>query len=199
MKKAKLGIALLAVGLVCIVGAAVLLLYNNYEDRNAGEASEDTLETMKDVIQNGDTGSEDNSGELDPGREMTVIRMNGYDYIGYLSIPSIGLELPVMSEWDYDRLKIAPCRYSGSVFTNDLVIAGHNYRRHFGALKNLTRGTAVYFTDAEGTVIPYLVGGIEVLEPNQIQEMKESSWDLTLYTCTIGGEHRVTVRCARVG
>lgn len=197
--KSKVGIALVVIGLVCIIGAAVILLFNNYQDRNAGKASEDILEVMEDLIPDGNGESEDCNGELDPAREMAVINWNGYDYIGSLSIPSIGLKLPVMSEWDYDRLKIAPCRYSGSVFTNDLVIAGHNYKRHFGALRNLTQGTAVYFTDAEGTSTSYLVGGIEVLEPNQIQEMKESEWDLTLYTCTLGGASRVTVRCARVG
>ena len=46
--------------------------------------------------------------ELDPTQEMTVTELNGWDYIGYLSIPSIGLELPVMSQWSYAGLKIAP-------------------------------------------------------------------------------------------
>ena len=39
---------------------------------------------------------------------MTVTELNGWDYIGYLSIPSIGLELPVLSQWSYAGLKIAP-------------------------------------------------------------------------------------------
>ena len=62
--------------------------------------------------------------------EMTVVEIDGYGYVGVLTIPTLELELPVMSEWDAARLKIAPCRYSGSTKTRDLVIAGHNYTTH---------------------------------------------------------------------
>lgn len=53
---------------------------------------------------------------------MTVVEINGYDYVGYLSVPKLDLELPVMSDWDYDRLKTVPCRHFGSTKTDDLVI-----------------------------------------------------------------------------
>ena len=29
---------------------------------------------------------------------MTEVELDGWNYIGYLSIPSVGLQLPVMSE-----------------------------------------------------------------------------------------------------
>lgn len=69
-----------------------------------------------------------------PGDVVTYYNSNGYEYIGYLSIPSIGLALPVMKQWSYAGLKIAPGRYSGSLYTDDLVIAGHNYNRHFSPM-----------------------------------------------------------------
>ncbi len=40
--------------------------------------------------------------------EMTVVEIDGYGYVGVLTIPALELELPVMSEWDAARLKIAP-------------------------------------------------------------------------------------------
>lgn len=88
---------------------------------------------------------------------MKTLNIEGNEYIGYLSIPDLSLELPVMNQWDYTRLKIAPCLYYGSVFTDDLVIAAHNYKSHFGKLEELSLGSFVDFTDAEGTVHRYRV------------------------------------------
>ena len=31
-----------------------------------------------------------------------------------------------------------------------------------------------------------------------LSSMEEGDWDLTLFTCTIGGKTRITVRCARI-
>jgi sugar phosphate isomerase/epimerase len=84
---------------------------------------------------------------------MTVKEINGYDYIGYLSVPVLELELPVMSEWDYQRLRRAPCRQFGSTKTDDLVIAAHNYPAHFGRFSQLHSGDLLTFTDLDGSLL----------------------------------------------
>ena len=134
---------------------------------------------------------------LNPHMEMPVQTIDGVDYIGKLEIPAYGLELPVIADWSYPMLKIAPCRYFGSVYTNNMIIAAHNFVSHFGNLKYLTQGDVVYFTDMDGNRFSYEVAGCETLQPMAEREMKSGSWDLTLFTCTIGGASRVTVRCVR--
>ena len=107
-----------------------------------------------------------------------------------------------MSEWSYPGLKIAPGRYAGSVFTDDLVICGHNYARHFSPVKRLAVGTTVQFVDMDGREWDYTVSKVETLQPTQIEEMVGKAdgddWDLTLFTCTTGGSARCAVRCTRV-
>ena len=66
------------------------------------------------------------------------------------------------------------------------MIAGHNYRSHFGPIRDLESGDPVTFTDVEGTVYAYTVAEAEVLPPTAIGEMVEAGWDLTLFTCTTG-------------
>lgn len=178
----------MGIGAVLLIAALSLLLYNRAEDETAGSAADDILPSVVAAIEEPEDREED-------GTSMTVAEINGYGYIGYLSIPVLGLELPVMSEWDYTRLKIAPCRYFGSTKTDNLVICGHNYTRHFGKLKNLQEGDLVFFTDMDGVTTAYEVKEVETLQPTQISEMIESGYDLTLYTCTYGGQSRVTVRC----
>lgn len=102
-----------------------------------------------------------------------------------------------MSQWSYPKLKKSPCRYRGSVYKDDLVIAAHNYRTHFGRIKDLSEGDEVIFTDIDGNIFYYEVALLEILAPNAVVEMESSEWDLTLFTCTLGGASRVTVRCKR--
>lgn len=129
---------------------------------------------------------------------MPTANIGGHDYIGYLSVPSLGLELPVMSSWSYPKLRIAPCRQFGTTRGNDLVIAGHNYQRHFGTLSKLTDRDVIFFTDMEGEVTCYRVGTVDVIPPKSTEEVENSPWDLILYTCTYGGRTRVMVGAAQI-
>lgn len=187
----RLGTICMALGIALILGAMLLLVYNKYEDHKAREASDRILEQIQEL--NASLGDV----TPDPYGEMTEKMIDGYEYIGFLTLPTINMELPVMSEWDYSKLRIAPCRYYGSAKTNDIVIAGHNYPSHFGMLKNLKLGDTVVFTDMDNVHYLYEVAEIEQLEPSDVEPMQESDYDLTLFTCTLGGKHRVTVRCVR--
>lgn len=194
--KRKVAIALMSVGILFIGFATGLLIYNNYENKKARESSDVMMESirlsiaeneLKDVI-------------YDPfDEEMKIKDIDGYGYIGYLSVPALNLDLPVMSEWDYGRLKIAPCRYYGSTKTDNLVIAAHNYRFHFGYLGRLKVRDSVVFTDMEARIYRYKVTSVEQLMPTDVDKVKDSGDDLILYTCTYGGAKRITVRCSYAG
>lgn len=134
---------------------------------------------------------------LDADREMPVQTIDGRDYIGVLSIPTLELELPVISQWDYPAMKLAPCRYTGSLYQNNLIICAHNFASHFGKLKNLRVGDTAIFTDMDENVVTFTMVERETLEATDIEGMEQGDWDMTLFTCTIGGQSRVTVRFAR--
>ena len=180
----------MVLGAVLLAAALSLFIWNRYEDYRAGESAAEILSRLEEQAGDADTD--------DPyGTEMTEAMMDGYSYIGWVTIPSLGLELPVMAGWSYPQLRIAPCRYSGSTKTDDLVIAAHNYSRHFGNIKNLSPGDAVYFTDMDGETTAYEVAEVDTLNPAAVEEMTDSGYALTLFTCTYGGQSRVTVRCDR--
>ncbi len=134
---------------------------------------------------------------LNPSMEMPTKTIDGLDYIGYLSIPALELKLPVVSECSYQALNVSPCRYYGSAYCDNMVIAGHNYSGHFSNLSSLDEGATINFTDMDGNVFSYEVVLSEVLDAKAIKEMTESDFDLTIFSCTVGGEYRVAVRCNR--
>ena len=191
----KLGTICMILGTVLILAALSLFLWNRREAEQAGEAAADILPQVVEQIAETTAEAPAPPDPFDP--TMTEAEIDGYLYIGYLSIPALGLELPVMSEWDYNRLNIAPCRYSGSTKTDDLVIAAHNFAQHFGGLSGLTGGEQVLFVDMDNVVSTYTVVAVEILAPTAVEEMTNGEYDLSLYTCTYGGRSRVTVRCDR--
>ena len=209
--KRKGGAILITIGLLCIVTALVLVGYNLIDEHRAGETSEYVLTKLKEqmpsssvAVNGGQSASEqDKTGQqlerpdyiLNPDMEMPVIEIEGNAYIGILDIPTLGISLPIMSEWSYPQLKIAPCRYSGSAYTGNFAIAGHNYSTHFGSIGSLKSGDQIIFTDTKGRVFKYEVRTVETLEATAIEDMISDEWDLTLFTCTSSGQARITVRC----
>ena len=184
----KSGVILISLGAVLILAALLLFLYNRSEDRRAGQEAESLLEDVRSSM----------AADTDPEPQEELAEEITYDYAGVIAIPNLSLELPVIDQWSYARLKVAPCRQSGAAADGDLVIAAHNYKSHFGYLDRLEPGASVIFTDMEGTVYRYAVEEIRQLEPEDVEDVSSvfsSEYPLVLYTCTPGGKARVAVFC----
>ena len=192
------GICCIILGICCLLSSLGLLLYNRWEEENAQNASQQILLDVRESIQK-HTGEETGEEKSDwaGAAAMPAAQVDGYDCIGVLTIPVLNLELPVLADWSYAKLKKAPCLYYGSCYESDFVIAAHNYDAHFGRLSQLQVGDEVVFTDVNGTVHSYAVALLETLPKEATREMIASGFDLSLYTCTPGGGNRVTVRCNR--
>ena len=188
-----IGVICVFLGVLCILSAIGFVAYNRLEDMNAKDVAQDFLEDVQSII-----NEEQSEQPLLNDTKMTTVEVDGYDCIGILSVPVLDLELPVLTDWSYAKLKKAPCHYYGSYYEKDFVIAAHNYKSHFGRLSKLQAGDIVVFTDVSGTAHYYEVVILETLPKNATKEMITSGFDLSLYTCTLGGGSRVTVRCNAV-
>ena len=195
------GTAWIHVGLLLIAAALFLSAYNEMASHEARNSAQQVIEQLCETLPTESTAGTEAPAVpeylLDAGREMPVQTINGRDYIGVLSIPSLELELPVISQWDYPALKVAPCRYSGSLYQDNLIICAHNYASHFGKLKTLQPGDTVQFTDMDENVVTFRMVERETLGPTDVEGMEAGDWDLTLFTCTVGGQTRVTIRFER--
>ncbi len=202
------GIFCLILGVLCLMGALGFVIYNRWEDGSAADTSRSILLDLESAIREKEKNYP--SGDQDSGTppihqsssaytqiEMQTLPVQGYDCLGILSIPVLELELPVLAQWSYAKLKKAPCHYFGSYYTGDFVIAAHNYRSHFGRLSQLQPGDPITFTAADGRVYHYQVALLETLPGQATEEMLASGFPLSLYTCTPGGANRITVRCQK--
>ena len=206
MHKKTKGNLLITLGILLIAAAIGLAGYNLWDAGRAQKAAEEItgqlIAEIESKVEDGKTAVP----YIDPNTPMPVEVIDGYEYIGVLEIPSEGLSLPVMKEWDYTRLKISPCRFTGSYYSDDLVICAHNYMKHLGPLLQIGIGEDIYFTNVDGLSIRYIVTNRETVEPTAVEQMIENTsnsetslldWDLTLFTCNLGGQTRCAVRCSR--
>ena len=188
----KIAVTFMVTGLLLLFASASILVFNTLENKNAEENADLLVHSIIDIV------NQVQPEEMDPfDTEMKTETIDGNEYIGYLEIPDLNLYLPVMADWDYEKLKISPCRYYGSTKTDNLVIAAHNYKSHFGYLGNLRIDEIIAFTDMEGQKTVYRVNSVELLQPTDVEKVKDTGDDLILYTCTYGGAQRITVRCAQ--
>ena len=209
----KTGTVCMILGALLLLGAAALIYQNQREEAAAGQEAAAVLEQLQAELNAEGAGlilpestaadgalsvtpspEQTEASDSEPLPEMPTLTIGGQKYIGYLELPTLGLTLPIMSSWSYSKLRIAPCRYWGSVYDNSMVILGHNYLDHFGRLKSLELGDPIQFVDADGNIYRYEVVQQETLEKTDVDAMLDSPYDLTLFTCAHGGERRITVR-----
>ena len=201
MSKRRVGLVMMIIGVSVVTAGLGLSVYNMWDNYRAGIQAYSVLEK---IVQHQEEAASTGLNEtpemplefpLDFERELPVLEVDGNRYIGTVSIPEIDVALSVQEDWNPALLKASPCRYMGSPYQGDFIICAHNYATHFGRLKNLQPGNEVIFTDVEGNEFCYTVVELETLAGTAVEEMESGTWDLTLFTCTLGGQTRVTVRC----
>ena len=199
-----------------LLGAAALFLavYTLWGEYQAKVQAEAALNLVAEYIEVGVITETEQSAEVvtetepeevpvpeflhDPTMEMPEELIDGQRYIGVVEIPDLGLTLPIISEWSDAKLKISPCRYVGSAYTNDMILSGHSYVNHFRYIRKLERGAEIIFTDMAGTRFVYEVSDTEVIDASGVERMLSGEWDMSLFTCTTNGSARHTVRCKLV-
>lgn len=197
MKNKSSGKPLIAVGIILIILALALVLFNVNRDVQSGKISDLTVNELEEQIPD----RSDFADKKDNSRKgKKTISLNGDKYLGIIYIPSIGVKLPVLNDYTYESLAKAPCRYAGSVEDDDIVIAGHNYSNFFGGLSRLNSGDEVVLKLCDGSAYRYEVNQSQLIGGQNSWEMFDDSdgWDLTIFTCDWSGWSRVTVRCVRV-
>ena len=103
-----IGVFCVVLGVICLLGSVGFVAYNRWEADGATKSARSLLEEVQHKIGEQDVPLDDSV------REMPTILVDGYACIGILSMPVLDIELPVLTDWSYAKLKKAPCLYYGS-------------------------------------------------------------------------------------
>lgn len=119
----------------------------------------------------------------------TPVKPSLGDGIALLEIPRINLGMIVVEGTSVADLKLGPGHYTGTPLPGDsgnVVISGHRttYKHPFYNLNDLVVGDPIYLTNPDGIKYTYLVTRSEVVAPDDIAVISNTTDDrLTLTTC----------------
>lgn len=174
-------------GLILVLISLLLVCQNVYQEYRAYEGVND----LEQLTFNTDLY------EINSNMELPVKTINGKDYVGVLEIQALDIKVGIQKECNDANLLTSPCRYTGTPYKGNMILAGHNRRAHFLKLDQIEIEDEVIFTDMDGNVFTYVVKKIEILSPYDVDSMVNSEYDLSLFTCTYTNTARTTIRLER--
>ena len=147
-----------------------------------------------------------NSQNIDQNRgKYTAPNGQVYNYIGYISIPSIDVKYPILFETSTALLKVSVCKFWGGNpnEVGNLCIAGHNYRnkRFFSKVPTLSVGDIIEITDTSKTTLKYEVFDKYTVDPTDTSctsQITNGKKIVTLITCTDDSKQRVIVQAKEI-
>lgn len=178
---------------IALVGVALVLCLQNIQDEKiAKESSENILFFIAEIISENENVTQFvYDEEIVETPEVEPVLIDGNLYVGMLDIPELQLQLPIQSNWSYDKLKISPCIYQNY----PLSIAAHNYNAHFAKIGNLSIGSEVSYIELNGNKKVYKVESVETIHGSDVDKLNDINYDLSLFTCNYSNNNlRILVR-----
>lgn len=130
-------------------------------------------------------------------KKATASDGKAYDTIAYLSIPSLGIEYPVLSKTSEALLKVSLNKYWGANpnQVGNMCIVGHNYNdsRFFGKLNQIQMGAEIIITEMDGERLSYYVYDTDMIDPYDTactSQKTNGRKEITLITCNVDGSQR---------
>lgn len=215
----------LSVFLVCILSS--YYIYAEYDRNKSEEVSKVLLAEVKSdttikkvdnndvmVIVLDEEEAEQVNNQIDDNTNIeqntstsTYTNSKGIEYSSeaVITIPSIGISYPVLTETSEELLEISVNKYWGPSpnEVGNYCIVGHNYRngKMFGRLSELENGDIVELEDLSGRTVKYKVYNRYVVKPTDTRctsQLTNGKKELTLITCTNYGKERLVVKCRAI-
>lgn len=124
---------------------------------------------------------------------MSVLSIEGKDFVGILEIPKFGSSLPICTHWG--KVSQYPCRLSGSVYDRTMQIGGTSQKGQYDFYGDISVGDSVFFTDMEGNRFSYEVTDIRYEKHADQAVLGQESAALTLFIKNIYSFEYIMIFC----
>ena len=146
--------------------------------------------------------------ELNTSDEETKeikLEYNGYNVVGIINIPKLGIEFPILDITNDDSMKVSVTKFWGNN-VNDIgnfTIVGHNNLdgTMFSNTKKLKIGDEIVLTDLSGKTLKYRIFDKYIIEPNDVsctEGVNKDQREVTLITCTNGRRNRLVIKANEI-
>ena len=176
------GVALLIIGVL-------VLLYWQWNITSSMRRSEFYVEKLRELIP-------EPQGAVPQERRdnaMSIISVDGTDFVGILEMPRYESALPVGANWGH--LTKYPCRFSGSIYDGSLQIGATSQRGQYDFYRELSVGDTVIFTDVAGNRYTYAVTNLRYEKHADQTTLNREESALTLFIKNVYDFEYLIVSC----
>ena len=191
MKRGKFSRLCICLGLILILGAGALLLWQNNREKSArvdaAAILQKTLSQLPPAV--------DAVPEVRGNNRMSSRQIDGVDVIGVLEFPLQGRTLPLAGDWNTNRVSYMPCRFTGSIYDSSLIIGAVDGQDQIPFAGTLEVGDEVVLTDMEGGRYHYSVAAIHHAKHATRNKLQQGDYPLTVFVKDSQSGQYLLIRC----
>jgi hypothetical protein len=178
-----------ALGACLLIGAAVMMTLWKCSIDSAEKKAQYYVKTLKGLI------PEPQNAVIEERRDntMSVLNVDGIDFVGIIELPRYGSVLPVGDDWG--KSSKYPCRFGGSIYNGTMKIGATTQKGQYDFYRELSVGDTVIFTDAEGNRYTLTVTGLRNEKHANGETLGREDAALTLFIKNIYSFEYLIVFC----
>lgn len=180
-------------GILLTVGSFILVLGSQLSLNAAAAENREILRTLHTILP--DTQNAVPEERSTPA--MPMFEIDGENLIAILNIPAYQTELPICGIWNKNKITQRPCRYTGSIYDNSLIIGGCDRSGQFDFTKRITNGDLIFLTDMTSMQYTYVVDSIIRTNDVSTENLSASNADLVLFARNTYGFDYTVIHCVR--
>lgn len=166
-----------------IIGCAMIILSVSYiiistiQQNNAVQKVEEITSAIHDVLPDVTISVPQQTSNP----QMPVMEIDHQNFIGLIEASGYSNQLPIYSSWSPNKISSYPCRFSGSVYSNNLIIGGSSNTGQFDFMKTISLNDTIYVTDFYGYKYGYSVTDIQTTTDVSAKNLNSFDADLLLF------------------
>ena len=125
--------------------------------------------------------------------EMSVLSVDGIDFIGLIEFPRYESALPVCSDWG--KTSKYPCRFDGSIYDGTMQIGATTQKGQYDFYRELSVGDVVSYIDVEGNQYSFTVTSLQYEKNINQATLQQKEAALTLFVKNIYSFEYLIVFC----
>ena len=177
------------VGGLMLASALATLLYWQWNINHSQKQASVYVETLRTLMPQ----TQNAVPEERRDNTMSVLPVDGVDFVGIVELPRYGSILPVCGNWG--RTSQYPCRFSGSIYDGSMRIGATTQKGQYPFYREISVGDSVVFTDVEGNRYTFQVAAMRYEKHIDQAVLQRQEAALTLFVKNIYSFEYLIIFC----
>ena len=177
------------IGVCLLIAAALVPAFWQWGIHRARQEAVTYVQTIRTLIPE----PQDAAPEEKQDNTMSVLSVEGTNFVGILEMPAFGSALPVCADWG--KVSDYPCRLGGSVYDGTLQIGATSQKGQYDFYREISVGDCLYFTDMEGNRFSYAVTDIRYEKHADQTALQQEDAALTVFIKNIFSFEYIIIFC----